>query len=119
MFHGTQQKEQGKSEPPPELLVWWIRSYPMLKLVAGPWGDLSEDFHILLGIFAKGKAEAEARRGNGPSSGILGKCMGEIRRAIYIQMVRRPSLYLLKRIAQLGSGAKEAGDRRRAVQKQG
>ena len=92
----------------------------MLKLVAGPWGDLSEDFHMLLGIFAKSKAEAEARskgRGGGPSSGILGKCMGEIRRAMSIQVVRSQSLCLLERIAQLGSGAKSAGDRRRAVQR--
>ena len=40
----------------------------MMKLIAGPWGDLSEDFHILLGTFAKNRAEAEARskgRGGG------------------------------------------------------
>ena len=120
MFHDTQQKEQGKPEPPPGPLVRRLRSYPMLKLVAGPWGDLSEDFHMLLGIFAKSKAEAEARskgRGGGPSSGILGKCMGEIRRAMSIQVVRSQSLCLLERIAQLGSGAKSAGDRRRAVQR--
>ena len=102
-----------------------LRSYPMLKLVAGPWGDLSEDFHMLLGIFAKSKAEAEARskgRGGGPSSGILGKCMGEIRRAMSIQVVRSQSLDLLERITQLGSGAKAAGTEeglRRGLKKPG
>ena len=48
----------------------------MMKLVAGPWGDLSLDFHILVGIFAKNRAEADARskgRGGGPSVGDLGK----------------------------------------------
>ena len=75
---------------------------------------------MLLGIFAKNKAEAEARskgRGGGPISGVFGKCMGEIRRAMSVQVVRSQSLCLLERIAQLGSGAKAAGDRRRAVQR--
>ena len=96
-FHGTVQKVSGQPEPPPGPLVRRLRSYPMMKLVAGPWGDLSEDFHMLLGIFAKNKAEAEARskgRGGGPSSGVLGKCMGEIRRAMSVQVVRSQSLYI-------------------------
>ena len=119
-FHGTVQKVSGQPEPPPGPLVRRLRSFPMMNLVAGPWGDLSEDFHMLLGIFAKNKAEAEARskgRGGGPSSGVLGKCMGEIRRAMSVQVVRSQSLCLLERIAQLGSGAKAAGDRRRVVQR--
>ena len=119
-FHGTTQKVTGQPEPPPGPLVRRLRSYPMMKLVAGPWGDLSEDFHILLGTFAKNRAEAEARskgRGGGPSAGDLGKCMGQIRRAMSVQVVRSQSLCLLERIAQLGSGAKAAGDRRRAVQR--
>ena len=47
------QKVSGQPEPPPGPLVKRLRSYSMMKLVAGPWGDLSEDFHILLGTFAK------------------------------------------------------------------
>ena len=43
--------------------------------------------------------------------------MGEIIRAISVQVIRSQSLCLLERIAQLGSGAKAAGDRRRAVQR--
>ena len=108
----------GQHKPPPGPLVRRLRSYPMMKLVAGLWGDLSEDFHMLLGIFAKNKAEARSKgRGGGPSSGVLGKCMGEIRRAMSVQVVRSQSLCLLERIAQSGSGAKAAGDRRRAVQR--
>ena len=96
---GTTQKVSGQPEPPPGPLVRRLRSYPMMKLVAGPWGDLSEDFHILLGTFAKNKAEAEARgigRGGGPSSGDLGKCKGQIRRAMSVQVVRSQSLCLLE-----------------------
>ena len=51
MFHSTQQREQGKPEPPPGPLVRRLRSYPIPKLVSGPWGDLSQDFHMLFGIF--------------------------------------------------------------------
>ena len=31
------------------------------KLVAGPWGDLSEDFHALLRVFADSRVAAGAR----------------------------------------------------------
>ena len=92
----------------------------MLKLIAGPWGDISEDFHMLLGIFAKSKADAEARskgKGGGASSGELGKAMGEVRRAMSIEVVQSQSLCLLERLAQLGPGARAAGDRRKAVQR--
>ena len=61
--------------------------------------NLSEYFHMLLGIFAKSKAEAEAR-----SKGIG----GGIRRSMSIPVVRSQSLCLLESIAQLGSGAKSA-----------
>ena len=84
-------------------LVTRLRSFPIMKLVAGPWGDLSEDFHVLLGIFAKNRATAEARskgRGGGPSSGELGKCIGKIRRAMSVQVVRSQSLCLLEIITQ-------------------
>ena len=92
----------------------------MIKLIAGPWGDLSSDFHNLLGIFAKARAEAEARskgRAGGASSGLLGKVMGEVRRALSVQVVRSQSLCLLERLSQLGPGARAAGDRRKVVQR--
>ena len=68
----------GQLEPPAGSLVTHLRSFPIMKLVAGPWGDLSVDFHVLLGIFSKNKAATETRskgRSGGPSSGELGKGM--------------------------------------------
>ena len=119
-YHGTQRKVRGQPEPPPGPLVRRLCSFPMIKLVAGPWGDLSEDFHVLLGDLAKSRADNEARskgRGGGASSGELGKVMGEVRRAMSIQVVRSQGLCLLERLAQLGPGARAAGDRRKAVQR--
>ena len=48
-FQGPIQKVSGQAEP----LVRRFKSYLMMKLVAGPWGDLSEDFPMLPGISAK------------------------------------------------------------------
>ena len=92
----------------------------MQKLVAGPWGDLSEDFHVLLGAFAKSRAEAEARskgRAGGAGPGDLGKVMGEVRRAMSVQVIRGQALCLLERLSQLGPGARAAGERRKVVQR--
>ena len=92
----------------------------MMKLIAGPWGDIWEDFHHLLGVFAKARADNEARskgKGGGASAGELGKAMGEVRRAMSVEVVRSQSLCLLERLAQLGPGARAAGDRRKAVQR--
>ena len=92
----------------------------MQTLVAGPWGDLSQDFHALLGVFAKSRAEATARskgREGGAGAGGLGKVMGEVRRAMSVQVVRSQALCLLERLSQLGPGARAAGDRRKMVQK--
>ena len=90
----------------------------MQKLVAGPWGDLSQDFHELLGTFAKSRAEALARskgKEGGAGKGELGKVMGEVRRAMSVQVVRSQALCLLERLAQLGPGARAAGERRKVV----
>ena len=126
-YHGTAKRVRGQPEPSPGPLVRRLRSFPMMKLIAGPWGDLSEDFHFLLGVFAKARAEAESRRaeaesrskgrGGGVSSGELGKAMGEVRRAISVEVVRSQSLCLLERLSQLGPGARAAGDRQKAVQR--
>jgi len=51
-------------------------------------GDLSQDFHALLGIFAKSRAEANARsKGKERGPGELGKVMGEVRRAMSVEVV--------------------------------
>ena len=85
----------------------------MQNLVAGPWGDLSQDLHELLGTFARSRAEASARskgRGGGAGKGELGTVMGEVRRAMSVEVVRSQALCLLERLAQLGPGARAAGE---------
>ena len=75
----------------------------MQNLVAGPWGDLSQDFHILLSSFAKSRAEASARSNGsegGSGAGELGKIMGEIRTAMSVQVVRSQALCLLERLSR-------------------
>ena len=92
----------------------------MQRLVAGPWGDLSQDFHTLLGVFAKARAEATARskgREGGAGAGDLGKKMGEVGRAMSVQVVRSQALCLLERLSYLGPGARAAGERRMMVQR--
>ena len=43
--------------------------------------------------------------------------MGEVRRAMSVQVVRSQALCLLERLAQLGPGARAAGERRKVVQR--
>ena len=92
----------------------------MKKLIAGPWGDLSQDFHELLGVFARARAENLARskrRAGGTGAGELGKIMGEVRRAMSVQVIRSQALCLLERLSHLGPRARAAGERRKAVQR--
>ena len=120
MFHGAAPLVRGQPEPPAGPLLQRLRSFPMQKLVAGPWGDLSQDFHELLSTFAKARAEASARsrgREGGAGKGELGKVMGEVRRAMSVQVVRSQALCLLERLSQLGPGARAAGERRKVVQR--
>ena len=93
-----------------------LKTFPMKNLVTRPWGDLSQEFHDLLGLFAKTRAEVVARskgREGGPGAGELGQVMGEVRRAMSVQVVRGQALCLLERLAQLGPGARAAGERRK------
>ena len=46
----------------------------------------------------------------------LSKAVGDIRRAISVQVVRGQALCLLERLAHLGPGARAAGERRRVVE---
>ena len=100
-------------------LVRRLQGYELLKLVAGPWADVSQDLHGLLRTFAEQRVEALARLAGRDSfsvEGELGKAMGEVRRALSIVIVRSNALCLLERLTQLGPGARRAGERRRAVQ---
>ena len=119
-FHGAAPLVRGQPEPPAGPLLQRLRSFPMQKLVAGPWGDLSQDFHSLLNVFARAKAEASARskgREGGAGAGELGKLMGEVRRAMSVQVVKSQALCLLERLSQLGPGARAAGERRKVIQR--
>ena len=118
-FHGAAPLLRGQPPPPPGPLVQRLRRYELLKLVAGPWGDLSQDLHVLLGTFAQQRVEALARsagRAFFSYEGELGKAMGEVRRAFSVTVVRSNALCLLERLSQLGPGARKAGERRRVVQ---
>ena len=46
-------------------LVRRLKSFPMLKFVAGQWADLSEYLHEMLGVFARARAEASVREEEG------------------------------------------------------
>ena len=48
LHHGTDPLVNGQPEPPAGPLLKRLRSFSMQKLVAGPWGDLSQDFYALL-----------------------------------------------------------------------
>ena len=83
------------------------------RLVAGPWGDISPDFHKLLLAFAESRVVAMSRaQGWEAGPGQLGKVTGEIRRAMSITIVRANALCLLNRLSQLGPGAGAAARRR-------
>ena len=118
-FHGAAPLVRGQPEPPPGPLLTRFRSYGGLcqgKLVAGPWGDLSPDFHQLLKVFAESRVAAMARASGweaGP--GALGKVMGELRRGFSVAVVRGHALCLLERLAHLGPGARAAAHRRKAT----
>ena len=114
-FHGAQQ-DAGRAGNPPGPLVRRFRDLGGLsegRLVAGPWGDLSPDFHKLLIAFAESRVAAMSRaQGWEAGPGQLGKVTGEIRRAMSITIVRANALCLLNRLSQLGPGAGAAARRR-------
>ena len=112
-FHGTLPRVRGQPDPPPGPLVRRLRTFGRLQcLVAGPYGDLSDDLHELLHTFAETKSANKARARGWEAEGDLGQMMGEIRRAVSVSVVRAHSLCLLERLAYLGPGARAAGQRR-------
>ena len=116
-FHGTEPLVRGQPQPAPGPLVQCFCGFEFLKLVAGPWGDLSRDFRVLLWTLAEKRVESSSRaEGRFSSGGELGKVMGDIRRALSVEIVRGQALCLLDRLLHLGPGAKRAGERRELVQ---
>ena len=119
-FLGAAPARAGHRDPPPGPLLSRFRALGGLeqgKLVAGPWGDLSPDFHNLLRKFAEARCAAMARAAGweGDSDAFLGKLMGDTRRATSTVVVRSQAMCLLERISQLGPGARAAAQRRQAT----
>ena len=87
------------------------------QLVAGPWGDLSSDLHLLLRLFAEQRCAAmgRARGWEGDADGLLGKVMGEVRRSMSVTVVRAQATCLLERLSQLLPGARPAAQRRQVA----
>ena len=76
--------------------------------MAGPWGDLSPHLHQLLKLFAESRVAAMGRaQGREAGEGMLGKVMGEIRRAFSVAVVRSQALCLFERLSQLGPGQEQ------------
>ena len=87
------------------------------RLVAGPWGDILAHFHQILRLFAESLCAALGRAAGweGEAEAMLGKIMGDTRRATSVVIVRSQALCLLERLAQLGPGARAAAQRRQAT----
>jgi hypothetical protein len=115
-FHGAAPLVEGEPEPAPGPLVTRFRGFGALtegQLVAGPWGDLSPHLHQLLRTFAESRVAATGRaQGWEAGPGLLGKLMGEVRRAMSVVVVRAQAVCLLERLAHLGPGAGAAAKRR-------
>ena len=115
-FLGAAPARGGQPEPPPGPLLARFRALGGLeegKLVAGPWGDLYSDLHELLRLFAETRCANIGRAAGweGAAEAMLGKVMGEMRRAFSVVVVRT----LLERLAHLGPGARAAAQRRQAT----
>ena len=119
-FLGAAPARRGQPEPPAGPLLARFRALGGLeegKLVAGPWGDLSSDLHELLRLFAETRCANMGRAAGweGAAEAMLGKVMGETRRAFSVVVVRSQAMCLLERLAQLGPGARAAAQRRQAT----
>ena len=115
-FHGAAPMVRGQPEPVPGPLVARFRDFGGLcegQLVAGPWGELSPNFHQLLKVCAESRVAAMGRaQGWEAGPNMLGKVMGEVRRAMSVTVVRAQALCLLSRITFLREGARAAAGRR-------
>ena len=119
-FHGATRRVRGQPHPPPGPLGARLRAMGGLEqgqLVAGPWGDLSSDLHLLLRLFAEQRCAAmgRARGWEGDPDGLLGKVMGEVRRSMSVTVVRAQASCLLERLSQLLPGARAAAQRRQVA----
>ena len=102
------------------MLYWqgrWLSFGPITKLVAGQFGDVSEDFHDLLNRLVTAKsahiAQLEGRPVSDSERGIL---LHQLRRRISVAIIIGQSSCLLTRLRHIEPGAQKAA-KRRAVAK--
>ena len=82
-------------------------------LVAGPFGDVSPDFHQLIQILAESRtANLSRAQGFDCSEGFLRKITGEIRRSLSTTIIRASAESLLERLQHISPAAGAAAKRR-------
>ena len=90
----------------------------LLCLVAGQYGEVSQDFHDLLSKLATSKVEYISRtEGRNLSASERGLLLHQMRRRLSVTIIRAQSSCLLSRLGHYSPGAKEAA-KRRAFSKQ-
>ena len=76
-------------------------------------GDLSEDFHELLWLFAQSTSRQGLLAASQATPGIMGKQVGEVRRSFSVELVRLHAKCLLERIQLMQPQARVAVQKRR------
>ena len=87
---------------------------PVIPLVFGGFGEVSEEVHNLVGTLSLLRFAKEGRAaGREGSEGRLGVIKGQVRRWLSLATVRANTTCMLALVSQVGEGAGEAGKRRR------
>ena len=85
----------------------------LLCLVAGQYGEVSQDFHNLLSKLATAKADQITRmEGRHISASERGLILHQMRRRLSVTIIRAQSSCLLSRLGHFSPGAKDAAKRR-------
>ena len=94
-----------------------LESYGQIRcLVAGQYGDVSQDFHTLLKDLATSKAAHISRMEGRPvSDSECGLILHQLRRRLSVSIISNQSSCLLSRLGHMVPGAKEAAKRRAAA----
>ena len=85
----------------------------ILRLVAGQYGDISQDFHVLIKKLAVTKSQhISLLEGRPVSPSEQGLLLHHLRRRISVSIIRAQSRCLLSRLQHMAPAAKEAAKRR-------
>jgi hypothetical protein len=88
----------------------------LLRLVAGQYGEVSQDFHELLKRLVASKAAHTAQvEGRPISDNERGLILNQLRRRLSVSIIKEQSSCLLSRLNHMTPGAKEAAKRRAAA----